>query len=173
MTAITKETILDEQAVVVYIKGALDDISSLDLEDYYLDLAAKNRVNILLDASGIISISSSGIGLFVSLMTKTKENNGLFVIFNLNDKIHSLFTALGVDKTLSMTANRAEAITMMENFLLNNASKNVDSEMYEKALHLKCNKCSAIVRVKAPGTYACPDCQSSFRATADMNIIFE
>ena len=173
MINIAKETILDGQAVLINVKGTLNDVNSVQLEDYCLNLIQNGVRNLLLNASNIRFISSSGIGLAVSLMKKIKEKDGLFIIFNLNNTIRSLFAVLGIEEAFTLAVSQKEAEFMMESFLEQQQFGGIPVKTYKEPLLIECDNCSASIRVKGPGDYICPDCQNRFYATGDMNIIFK
>jgi anti-sigma B factor antagonist len=185
MTAIKETIILEGRAAIVSVRGALNGTNSLRMEDYFLGLAGRGIHYILLDAKEISYISSSGIGLIVSVMKIVESKNGLFTLFNCNNEIRSLFNAIGIDKRLNIAANQTEAVAMAERLSLAGSGEGLTKRtvncgtaepsaplLYNEPLLIECRRCAALIRVKAPGDYICPDCESFFRAAANMNIIF-
>lgn len=45
--------------------------------------------------------------------------------------------------------------------------------VYNNPIIVECKKCKALIRVKGPGEYFCPDCRSVFMAKKDQTLIFD
>lgn len=114
MIFISHSGIIDDKAMIVDVKGALDSTTSADFEDYINQLLAKRKSNIVINAQNIEYISSAGIGVILYIQKKILALKGMFIICSVPEEIQALFKLLGFDKVIRTAEDKAEAIQMMD-----------------------------------------------------------
>ena len=114
MIFISHAGILDDKAIIVDVKGALDSSTSADFEDYINQLLAKRKSNIIINAENIEYISSAGIGVILYIQKKMLALKGIFIMCAVPDEIQALFKLLGFDKIIRTAADKAEAVQIMD-----------------------------------------------------------
>ena len=114
MFFINHTDIAEGTAAIIEIEGSLNSESSPDFDDYLSKLAENRIIYLLIDMKNLKFISSEGIGAILVIQKSIKEKNGMVVFFNLNYEISSLFKLLGFDKVITIAADRAEALNILD-----------------------------------------------------------
>jgi anti-sigma B factor antagonist len=81
--------------------GSLDAVTTSELRPVVDALVAEKRPKIIVDASGLRLIDSSGVGLIVSLFKRCKAAGGHVTVAGLKDQPLSIFKLLRLDKVLT------------------------------------------------------------------------
>lgn len=87
-----------EDSVRVFISGEADIYNSQKLKDRLYDIVDSNRLDLRIDCSNLNYIDSTGLGIFVGALKKSKEYSRNIYIENLKDNIKKLFLITGLDK---------------------------------------------------------------------------
>ena len=61
-------------------------------------LVTSDKNNVILEMSGVNMISASGMGKIIILCKKLKEQRRQVTLHGLNDKLHSSFASINLDK---------------------------------------------------------------------------
>lgn len=72
--------------------------------------AEASKWRLAVDCSGVTLLSSIGLGAFVSIHKKAKEEGGAFVIFNVGKEIMDVLKLTHLDRVLTITKDAASAI---------------------------------------------------------------
>ena len=84
----------------LHIVGELDVITTLALRQSVDALVAERHPRVVVDASGLRLIDSSGVGLVVFLYKKAKEYGGVVTVQGLREQPLALFKLLRLDRIL-------------------------------------------------------------------------
>ena len=107
-------TLRTSGAVVVaeFTKGELkDEREILRVLDKLGDLVEKrNKVQLLLNLSGVTYISSSGLGAIVSLMKKIAAKEGGMKICCLRPDVREVFEVMQLDRIIPVVDTEQEAL---------------------------------------------------------------
>lgn len=96
---IKKEIISDVYEITPI--GEIDIMSSEDFKKevkYIIDA----KKDILINGEKIEYMDSTGLGVLIGLLKKTKENNNKIIIKNLKPNIYKLFNITGLDKVFEI-----------------------------------------------------------------------
>lgn len=85
----------DQNYTVVNISGRLDTTNYQDLEKALQEIVDGGVKNIIIDASGMNYISSSGLRIFLMFLKKINVLGGRFVISGMQEGIHEIFKISG------------------------------------------------------------------------------
>lgn len=94
---------------IICIDGDLDASSSILLDNALQAAVDNNEKNILVDCSGLNYISSAGLGVFMSRLKDFEHNSIELVLFELNEKVLSVFKILGLNELIKIAPDRESA----------------------------------------------------------------
>lgn len=75
----------------VYIEGRLGAANSSEVGSELVQILESGPGLVHLDLTELSFLDSCGLSLFVSLLKRARQNEGDLVLFNMNDRIRSLF----------------------------------------------------------------------------------
>jgi anti-sigma B factor antagonist len=96
---IKKELIEDKYQVTPI--GEIDIMSSEELKKEIKDLIDEKK-DIIINGEEIEYMDSTGLGVLISLLKKTRENDNKIVIKNLKPNIYKLFNITGLTKVFEI-----------------------------------------------------------------------
>ncbi|RCX14862.1 anti-sigma B factor antagonist [Anaerobacterium chartisolvens] len=94
-------TVREEQArgfVNIYISGEVDIYTSQSLKDKLYAIVDSNDSDLKIDCRDLHYIDSTGLGIFVGILKKVRQNNKKIFLSNIKDNIKKLFLITGLDK---------------------------------------------------------------------------
>ena len=101
-----------ESETWVEIDGPMNDKSGQIVKTEFDALVTTDKNNVILEMSGVTMISASKIGKIIILCKKLKKQQRQVTLRGLNDKLHSLFTSINLDKLANIvcdnTSNKME-----------------------------------------------------------------
>lgn len=101
---------LESGVTVLAISGRLSLGSEVErLEGAITELIKKGQKKFVFDISALDYCDSSGVGMFVSSLTKVKKAAGELKVAGANQRIQRIFKMTGVDTLMPMFATVAEA----------------------------------------------------------------
>ena len=68
------------------------------VKDELNELLLKNQFNLVLNLENIRFIDSTGIGVLISALKTARQNNGSFVLSNVNKEVMGLLSLMKLDK---------------------------------------------------------------------------
>jgi anti-sigma B factor antagonist len=95
---------------ILQLSGEVDASNSVDLDAAIQEMLSEGVNKILVDGSNLEYISSAGLGVFMSYLEEFQENGIQLVIFGLLEKVQQVFVILGLNKLITITPNREEAL---------------------------------------------------------------
>jgi anti-anti-sigma factor len=97
--------------IVVYLKGKLDVHQVDDVEkEIKLLLSLETSSHFLLDLKNIDYVSSSGIGLFVTIMNILKQREKSFGICSLNSPVKRIMEIVEMNALFNIFRDETEAV---------------------------------------------------------------
>jgi anti-sigma B factor antagonist len=94
--------------------GEIDASSSIELDLTLARSIGEGFTKILVDCSALEYISSAGLGVFMSYIEELRDKNIQMVLFGLHDKVANTFNILGLDRLLTITNTREEALQALK-----------------------------------------------------------
>ncbi|AKP51628.1 STAS domain-containing protein [Cyclobacterium amurskyense] len=107
MLSINKEE--EKGHLIIRLEGEVDASNSVELDEVIQEVLNDGIKDILVDAYKLQYISSAGLGVFMSYLEDFKENNVLFIIYGLNERVMNVFHILGLDQLITITSTKEEA----------------------------------------------------------------
>ncbi len=106
-------TIINQSPLVASIKLEGSLMEKYEAADLLGDVDAQvetGSVNFILDFEQLKFLSSSGLGVILSILTRSRRNNGDVVLMNVTDKLKSLLTITRLDHVFATAENLADAL---------------------------------------------------------------
>lgn len=97
--------VIDEgQKSIVKLAGEIDIYTAPKLKEALMP-HTKNENNVLIvDLAEVDYMDSTGLGVFISVLKSTRENDSSFKIINLQERVLRLFTITGLDEIMDINA---------------------------------------------------------------------
>lgn len=99
--ALTIEKRMEDNKVVVLPVGDIDIVTSPDFKEVVLDMFDKSR-NVLIDGEKLEYMDSTGLGVLISLLKKTRSNDSKLSLTNLKPNIYKLFDITGLNNVFEI-----------------------------------------------------------------------
>lgn len=84
--------------IQISLVGEVDIYTSQKLKDKLYSIVDNSDKDLRIDCNGLNYIDSTGLGIFVGTLKKTKQNDRKIYIKNLKESIKKLFLITGLDK---------------------------------------------------------------------------
>lgn len=89
---------MSENGVVIELKGELDIFSSPMLKEKLYALIDSSSSDVVIDLNEVTYIDSTGLGVFVGALKKSKQKGVGIVLKNLKPNVKKVFSITGLDK---------------------------------------------------------------------------
>jgi len=80
----------------MYITGEIDIYTAPKLKRELLNLTKNSGVTVNVDMDNVNYMDSTGLGVFISAVKSTKENNSYLKLVNLHERVLRLFEITGL-----------------------------------------------------------------------------
>ena len=97
----TYATSLENDALVLYIRGELDAVTVEEIRSSLDGLATAGHRTVIIDLSGLRVIDSSGVGSIVSLYKRVRAYGGTATVRGARDQPLAIFKLLKLDRVLA------------------------------------------------------------------------
>lgn len=104
------DVIEDGKAAVVALFGFVDRHTIALLDGALAGLLEKGKASIIIDCAELTYISSNGMGVFISYVSKARSQGGDIKLCNLRDVARTVITMLGLHRHFEVFESRSEAI---------------------------------------------------------------
>ena len=90
------------ESTTVFLTGEIDIYTAPDLKNKILPLTKEKGKKITVDLSDVNYMDSTGIGVFISALKSTKENESALELINLQDTVLRLFEITGLNEIMDV-----------------------------------------------------------------------
>lgn len=87
---------------VVNLMGEIDAYTAPNLKESLLPLTKVSGRNIEVNLKDVNYMDSTGLGVFISALKSTKENNSKMKLVDLQDRVARLFKITGLDEVIDI-----------------------------------------------------------------------
>ncbi|MDQ5984548.1 MAG: putative anti-sigma factor antagonist BtrV [Syntrophus sp. SKADARSKE-3] len=103
--------VMDCNDVKIFMfKGRLDISRSMEIEEELYRAIDCGSFKLILDLGNIDCLSSSGLRIFISVLSRLKEKNGRLGICNIPPHIFKVFNVVGLDEIFEIYDSADHAI---------------------------------------------------------------
>jgi len=107
--------ILNDTSAVIELKGSLlSDTEGQALFALGEKILAEGNKNIILDLTQLKHVNSSGLGIFIRLLTRTRNLGGDVVICGINQGVSNLFTITKLHTIFRFAPTAEEALVLFK-----------------------------------------------------------
>ncbi|PLS07976.1 anti-sigma factor antagonist [Neobacillus cucumis] len=93
------------EEVSVLLAGEIDAFTAPNLREELLPLAEGDKKVVTVNLKDVSYLDSTGLGVFVGLFKKMKENGGELRLIELSDRLKRLFEITGLGNIMNISAN--------------------------------------------------------------------
>jgi len=93
-----------EEEVAVVLAGEIDAFTAPNLREELLPLAEEQGKIMMINLKDVSYLDSTGLGVFVGLFKKLKENGGELRLVELSDRVRRLFEITGLGNVMNISA---------------------------------------------------------------------
>jgi anti-sigma B factor antagonist len=157
----------------VTITGQIDTYNSHYFQQEMNKCLDAGYGKLILDASGLNYMSSTGIGAFTYLLKATKQKNGEVVILNVQPKVMEVFQLLGFSSFFPIYYSYGEAVS---HFLpkkkaeIIEEAENVEEIKSVFPVILTCPACKNRMRASKAGRFRCSSCKVVVKISPEARI---
>ncbi|WP_099156468.1 STAS domain-containing protein [Virgibacillus ndiopensis] len=88
----------------VILTGEIDAYTAPQLKDVLLPLTKIEAQIVEVDLEDVNYMDSTGLGIFISALKSSKENNSQLKLINLQDRVYRLFKITGLNEIIDINA---------------------------------------------------------------------
>jgi anti-sigma B factor antagonist len=99
-----------KNSIVLELKGRLDTVTSIDLENKIQELMERPERQLVLDFSQLSYISSSGLRVLLMAAKRLKAVDGKMALVSLNDQNQAVFEIAGFSSVFTVYQSQDEAV---------------------------------------------------------------
>jgi anti-sigma B factor antagonist len=101
------------QTCILDIKGGLSAFAEDELMEAYNRECATGTRNVILNFAGLEYMSSSGIGLLVTLLIRAQRRQQRLLAVGLTDHYREIFEITRLDEAISLHEEEADALSVL------------------------------------------------------------
>jgi anti-sigma B factor antagonist len=95
---------------VARVYGDVDVATAPRLRERLVALVTKGQPRIVLDLDEVGFLDSTGLGVIIGVLKRTRTHGGDLRLVATNDRLVSLFELTGLDRTLPLCSTAADAV---------------------------------------------------------------
>lgn len=99
---------------IVYIFGEVDVYTSMELKKVLNELIENGKNKFVIDLKEVSYMDSSGLGILVHTLKKSRESKGNLKIINLSKNIKKIFELTRLTKFFEIFDNESDAVKSFE-----------------------------------------------------------
>lgn len=141
---------------IIHAKGIIDTYNSTEVgKNIEKALELEDIKHLVIDFSGISYMSSTGIGLFTSLLKTCKNKDVHLSLLNIQPKIKEVIDLLGFSVFFNIISNIDDIKTLTPSLF---------------PLVTKCPHCSVSVKLPRTGRFQCKSCKGIITVNEESQV---
>jgi anti-sigma B factor antagonist len=152
---------IDERCIVFYLDGRIDIYNCDNTAKRFNRAIERGFVRIIVEARGLYYMSSSGVGILVSLMNNLRPRNGSLVFMHFQPTVLQVLDLLGYRKWVSIADSLDEAV------------RSFSGEVKDWPILFSCPVCDKRLRAVKAGRFRCGECRTILVITAEMQVLLD
>jgi len=97
--------------IIINIKGIIDSLNFFEFKNAVQEIISQNYKKLLFNCQELDNVSSTGVGVFVSIYKSLKEQKGDMIMLSIKPQIYNIFHTLGFSKLLKFRNNSTSALS--------------------------------------------------------------
>jgi anti-sigma B factor antagonist len=152
---------IDERCIVFYLDGRIDFYNYVTTEKKFTMAIERGFARIIVEARGLNYMSSSGIGILVSIMNSLRPRNGNLVFMHLQPTVSQVVDLLGYKKWVTIAENLDEAV------------RSFSAEVKDWPFVFRCPICDKRLKASRAGRFRCGECKTILAITDEMQVLLD
>jgi|SRR5690554_385264 len=99
------DTFVENKETVLKLSGEIDAHTAPKLKTTLLELLSEENNNVVVDLEEVSYMDSTGLGVFISALKQSKDQNSSFKLINLQENVYRLFNITGLDEVIHIVNN--------------------------------------------------------------------
>ena len=91
------DSFVENRKTILKLSGEIDAHTAPELKTTLLELLNKENNDVVIDLEKVSYMDSTGLGVFISALKKSKEQNSSFKLINLQENVYRLFNITGLN----------------------------------------------------------------------------
>lgn len=141
-----------KDGIIITLNGYIDIYTSQFFHDQVQKIVGAGYINLIFDCKNLNYVSSSGIGVFSSLLKNIKLQSGDIILVNMPEKVLEIFQLLSFSQLFHFQETIEGAIKFFR--------QEVELETSVFPMIFSCPVCSKRLKTTSPGRFRCSECKS-------------
>lgn len=141
-----------KDGIIIVLNGYIDIYTSQFFHDQVQKIVGAGYTNLIFDCKNLEYVSSSGIGVFSSLLKNIKLQSGDIILLNMPEKVLEVFQLLCFSQLFQFRDSIEEAIKFFR--------QEVVTEVSVFPMIFSCPVCSKRLKTTGSGRFRCSECKS-------------
>src|SRR5690625_937490 len=96
------DTVKENNQMIVHVSGEVDIYTTPDLQKQLMEVTKQKGQAVVVDLSEVNYMDSTGIGVFISTLKTTNENDSHLKLVNLQSQVMRLFDITGLNEIIEI-----------------------------------------------------------------------
>ncbi|MBO7175246.1 MAG: STAS domain-containing protein [Treponema sp.] len=141
-----------KDGVIITLNGYIDIYTSQFFQEKIEKIVNAGYINLIFVCKNLNYVSSTGIGVFSSLLKNIKLQSGDIILVEMPEKVLEVFQLLGFAQLFSFRDSVESAIGFFH--------QEVETEVPVFPMIFSCPVCSKRLKTTSPGRFRCSECKS-------------
>lgn len=141
-----------KDGVIITLNGYIDIYTSQFFQEKIEKIVNAGYINLIFVCKNLNYVSSTGIGVFSSLLKNIKLQSGDIILVEMPEKVLEVFQLLGFAQLFSFRDSVESAIGFFH--------QEVETEAPVFPMIFSCPVCSKRLKTTSPGRFRCSECKS-------------
>ena len=151
-----------KDSLLLSLTGYIDTYNSPFFQDQLAKVVKAGFFNLIFDCTNLKYVSSTGIGIFSSLLKTVKTQGGDVIFFGLHQSALEVFQLLGFSQLFKMKTNLEDSIAYIK--------QGTQSSLSIFPKEFACPICSKRLRTSCAGRFRCSECKSILTVNAQGEV---
>lgn len=149
--------------IVVTLNGYIDIYTAMFFQTQIEKIVGAGFINLIFDCKNLNYVSSTGIGVFSSLLKNIKLQSGDIILVNMPEKVCEVFQLLGFIQFFQFRQSLEEATSFFR--------QEVEVEPSIFPMIFSCPVCSKRLKTSSPGRFRCSECKSILAVSDEGKVL--
>lgn len=141
-----------KDGIIITLNGYIDIYTSQFFQEQIEKIVKAGYINLIFVCKNLNYVSSTGIGVFSSLLKNIKLQSGDVILVDMPEKVLEVFQLLGFSQLFHFQDNVENAIGFFH--------QEVETEVPVFPMVFSCPVCSKRLKTTSPGRFRCSECKS-------------
>ena len=141
-----------KDGIIITLNGYIDIYTSQFFQEQIEKIVKAGYINLIFVCKNLNYVSSTGIGVFSSLLKNIKLQSGDVILVDMPEKVLEVFQLLGFSQLFQFQDNVENAIGFFH--------QEVETEVPVFPMIFSCPVCSKRLKTTSPGRFRCSECKS-------------